>query len=660
MHLISRLAFLFSMTVCAGVALRGQTTVPTLTRSVPAQATAMGVSLSFDLRNVFSVPGVNGQIAQFDTVLGKFNVELLANDAPQTVANFLNYVNRGAFSNSLIHRSVPGFIVQSGGFTLSGTTIISVPTDPPVQNEFKLGNVRGTLAMAKLPPPDGVNPTPTSINSATSGWFINLADNRANLDTQNGGFTVFARVLGGGMTVVDAIATIQVYNARQQLGSDFGETPLRDIQPGQTSVQLANLIIVNSVTTLPVFPTGSGPSVVGFSVSNSNSAAVTASLSGSTLLLTPVSSGNAAITVRATDTNGSYTETSFAVTVAPGPVFSTQPESRTVAPGDTVTLTAAALGATSFQWQRNGVDLPGANNASLTLNNVQPADAGVYVARASDGAVTRRSEPAVVALLSTSKVVGAGSEVGTDIVHPVTGFTYDQVLLEGTAATITADPGQIVRMSYIDSNDDIVQVEFSGAGALTVTLDNPSGPATPVKYNQAVTYMKGHAAIIVGGADATTNLSVFSVGRANAVKQELFSNDVAYDGMADISLVAISSASGAFGGVRTANARYTGNAGLVGVYAPRVAISGPLFVGNVAASGAALPVIVAGSAGDVRLTGGNLQQPNESAVQVDGMTRIQMAAGTDSHGNLQPAQTLGGRLERSGIDVTSVIVPAGG
>ena len=130
--------------------------------------------------------------------------------------------------------------------------------------------------------------------------------------------------------------------------------------------------------------------------------------------------------------------------------------------------------------------------------------------------------------------------------------------------------------------------------------------------------------------------------------------------MADISLVAISPASGAFGGVRTANARYTGNSGLVGVYAPRVAISGPLFIGNVAASGTAVPVITTGSAGDVRITGGSLQEPNGAAVQVDGMTRVQMAAGTDSHGNLQPAQALGGRLERSGVDVTSVMVPAGG
>ena len=650
MNVIFRLASLFAVVVCASVALRGQTTVPTLTRSVPAQATAVGVSLSFDLRNVFAVPGVSGQIAQFDTVLGKFNVELLAGDAPLSVANFLSYVGAGSYSNTIFHRATPldtinraNWIVQGGGYDPAGTAIAQQAS---IALEYKLSNVRGTLAMART----------VAANSATSEWFFNVGDNSSVLGANNGGgYAVFGRVIGTGMSVVDAISALPIYN----VGGAFSTIPLRNVQSGQATVQLANLIIVNSITPLPVFPTGGGAAVVSFVVSNSNSAAVSASLSGSTLLLTPVSGGNAAITVRATDTNGSFAETAFAVSVVPGPVFSTQPGSQTVNAGDSITLTAAAIGATSFQWQRNGVDLAGATGASLTLTNVQPANAGVYFVRASEGSATRRSEPAVVALASASKVIGAASEVGPNIVHQ-NGNVYDQVLLEGAAATITADPGQIVRMSYIDANDDIVQVEFSGAGALTVALDNPSGPATPVKYNQSVTYMKGQAAIVVGGVDATTNLSIFSVGRANAVNQALFRSEVAYDGMADISLVAIAPASGAIGGVRTANARYTGSSGLVGVYAPRVAISGPLFIGNVAASGAGVPVIVTGSAGDVRITGGSLQEPNGAAVQVDGMTRIQMAAGTDSHGNLQPAQALSGRLERSGVDVTSVMVPAGG
>ena len=110
-----------------------------------------------------------------------------------------------------------------------------------------------------------------------------------------------------------------------------------------------------------------------------------------------------------------------------------------------------------------------------------------------------------------------------------------------------------------------------------------------------------------------------------------------------------------FGGLRTANSNYSAPVGFTGVYAPRVQIGGPLFVGDISASGPAVPILFAGSASDVRITGGDLQQANNLAVRIDGMTRVQQAAGSDSHGNLQPAQPLRGRLERSGVDVTSQV-----
>ena len=172
-----------------------------------------------------------------DTPLGSFDIELLEEQAPQTTANFLNYVDDGDFDNSFFHRSVPGFIVQSGAFTFANGVPTAVPVDAPVANEFGLSNTRGTVAMAKL---DG------DPDSATSGWFVNLGDNSANLDNQNGGFTVFGQVVGSGMEVVDQIAALQIFNA----GVPFGDLPLMNFAGG--AIQAENIVFSD----ISVKPTG--------------------------------------------------------------------------------------------------------------------------------------------------------------------------------------------------------------------------------------------------------------------------------------------------------------------------------------------------------------------------------------------------------------------
>ena len=113
---------------------------------------------------------------RMQTSLGDIDIQLMDATAPATVANFLNYVTSGAYDNSFIHRSVPGFIIQGGGYRWDSASdsVASIPANAPVINEFNASrsNLRGTIAMAKL----GGDP-----NSATSQWFFNLADNSANL-----------------------------------------------------------------------------------------------------------------------------------------------------------------------------------------------------------------------------------------------------------------------------------------------------------------------------------------------------------------------------------------------------------------------------------------------------------------------------------------------
>jgi hypothetical protein len=250
------------------------------------------------------------------------------------------------------------------------------------------------------------------------------------------------------------------------------------------------------------------------------------------------------------------------------------------------------------------------------------------------------------------KVIGSGTEVGSNIVHQ-NGNVYDQVLLQGTSATIRADAGQVTRMSYIDLNDDIVQVEFSGAGTLSLVLELATGPAAPTKYNQpTVQYYRGHAHIVVAGADATTNVSVFSVGRGNAVNQALFPAGETYDGMADIAVIGVHSNTGAFGGVRTANVLYQNSRGLIGVYAPGVTL-GLLYVGEITAFTTGTPVMLVGGCSDVRLTGGDLAQPNNAGVQISGIARMPFMDGSTSHNLILAAQPCRGRLMENGVDVTT-------
>lgn len=190
-------------------------------------------------------------IIRFTTSLGVIDVQMLPDSAPETVKNFLNYMRRGDFNSSVFHRSVAGFILQGGGFRWQNRSFHTITSDPPVRNEFKLQNVRGTIAMAKL---DG------DPNSATNQWFFNLADNTANLDIQNGGFTVFGRVANAAsLTIMDRIASVRV-PVPHPLNPPFDAMPLINYTGGQ--LQDGNLILVNTVAELAAPPAISANGVI--------------------------------------------------------------------------------------------------------------------------------------------------------------------------------------------------------------------------------------------------------------------------------------------------------------------------------------------------------------------------------------------------------------
>lgn len=204
-----------------------------------------GTSLSLFFSNFFSDLYSTGLIARFafdpylanslNLVFDKLYTELprqswidvLLYDqpelgSPKTVSNFVSYINSSQYINTFFHRLIHGFILQGGGYIWSGdeyqssSSISRVILQKPINNDFSISrsNIRGTLAMAKLA---------NSIDSATSQWFFNLSDNSQNLDNQNGGFTVFGRVLSHvDQLLVDILSSLEIVDT----GGVFSSLPL--------------------------------------------------------------------------------------------------------------------------------------------------------------------------------------------------------------------------------------------------------------------------------------------------------------------------------------------------------------------------------------------------------------------------------------------------
>lgn len=175
-------------------------------------------------------------VVEVQTRYGNIYIELFPDVAPATVENFLGYVERDDYDGTFFHRHVNNFVLQGGGWVFDEfrQDVDHITQQDPVENEFSLSNVKWTVAMAKL----GGDP-----DSATSEWFINLADNSGNLDNQNGGFTVFGEVVGG-RDVVEEITGLRVVN----LGGGFETVPVTaEFEAGQSEILDEDLVIVEDV-----------------------------------------------------------------------------------------------------------------------------------------------------------------------------------------------------------------------------------------------------------------------------------------------------------------------------------------------------------------------------------------------------------------------------
>ena len=316
---------------------------------------------------------------------------------------------------------------------------------------------------------------------------------------------------------------------------------------------------------------------------------------------------------------------------AEGPSITTQPASQEVQSGTAVVLSVVVSGDDlTYQWftgNSGDTAAPVAGATGSTLTTGALTTSTNYWAQITNAGGSADSDTAVITVAAPSVPLvldGSGDIAGENIQH-ANGNVFDQILLTGESVQLQAKPGQITRVSFMDENEDIVQVEFSGNGTFTVTLDPATflPPAIPPRYNQAVEYVTGKPSVVIDGADANTFFSIFTVGRINAFNQALFPEGQVYDAQADVTLVEVINSTG-LGGVQLSNTVFSGSTGKVGVDARGVPIAVRLTIGDIDADGDAVPhllfgegsfTVPAGNPG-LRITGGDLLQTNGAAVVV--------------------------------------------
>ena len=492
---------------------------PVADQSIAVGETATTIDLGAVIFNEELAP-----VVRLDLVpsFGSIDIQLLK-EAPQGVANFLNYVNTGAYNNTIIHRSEPGLIIQGGGYRPDGTDISPAGT-PTVLNEFSplRPNVRGTVAYAKL----AGDP-----NNATSEFFINLADNSADFDVQNGGFTVFGTVVpreSQGMVTADVIAELPRVNATP-INDAFNHLPVRSIiDPTLTPVDPSTGLGPpqtpprNKMVTLSRASVISQGGAMTYAATSSNSDLVSATVMFNTLVLNyaPGRTGTTTITVTGTGDDGGTATDVFDVTVRPA-----------LAIGQ-----GAATGAVEFTDADGTVSRVTVSGgfATLRLNGAGVTETpgrGVVVVNGTnlewDGITFGGSHPAV----TVSSTGGDGRVVvnSMDAEGPVRSFNGRSVVLRGPAefnnaigrlnigrsegGTITINrSGNAGFVEPLIIMDAAVDTDVSSQAPLKLRVGSWTGTAVATEADEDFITTPAIRSLVVNG-DFTGNLNVSGNGQ---------------------------------------------------------------------------------------------------------------------------------------------------
>ncbi len=429
----------------------------TLTSPINAVAIAAGsTSPTIDLSQHFNDPLVPGTLVEITTPEGTIPVALSDAKTPKTVANFLSYITNGQYQGTIIHRSVPGFVIQGGGYTPAGSPITQQAV---VVSEAGTSNTVGTIAMALS----------TGPNSGTSQWFINLANN-TSLDTSannsGGPFTAFGNLVYGGQVVANKIAALQIVNDSQNPPGAAGganiwvQLPVINYSGSTTptSVPPANLV----GTTYQVTP------ALTYTATTDDPTVATPAISGSSLSLAFGSgTGNTQVHVTATDIGGNTATSTFSVGVGLATVTIGTKGVQVLRYRDAggsvafISLSGGKGTATVTMVGANLVQLPGRNtvvtvqgqvsSASIAVTGTSPTSVLTIVGQGGNGIVhlTGLTNDARLALLNAPRVSIDGNLTETGAIDKT-------ILGNASNGTITIGAGKVADLNITTMNNEAI------------------------------------------------------------------------------------------------------------------------------------------------------------------------------------------------------------
>ena len=342
--------------------------------------------------------------------------------APISTANFLSYVNAGAYDSSIFHRATdfagdagPAKFLQGGGFTADAEGWGNVATGSPINLEWAANrpNAQGTISYARTSDP----------NSATSGFFFNVVAN-PSFDAVGNQYAAFGRVVGDGQAILDSYAALRRVNA-SAVTPAFATLPVSSVDgityqnlPDRLVTVLSAGVVASPATTFGLTATSSAPTI----------ASVVVDAAGKLQLAVGQTRGSSTITVTGTDLSGASIQDTFTVAVGvPGITLADGVTAITSAQAQAVALVAVAVG-TVAPSKTFTITNPG--DVPLSITGVT-LPAGVTLVGAAPTSIPAGSSANLVVALDTAAVRAVTGSIAitssasaTPFSIPVTGTVY--------------------------------------------------------------------------------------------------------------------------------------------------------------------------------------------------------------------------------------------